>query len=67
MCLGGPKMPPTPPPAPAPPTQASPDVINASAAAAQRAAAAGSVQTMLTGSQGLTSQTTTMPKSLLGE
>lgn len=66
MCLGGPKTPPPPVPPPAPPTQASPDVINANAAAQQRAMAAGSLQTMMTGSQGVQQQNTAAPKMLLG-
>lgn len=68
MCMSGPSIstPPPPAPPPAPPTAASPDVLNGSAAARQKALAAGAAQTNLTGPAGVALASNTGGKTLLG-
>lgn len=65
MCLSQPS-PPKPPPMPSPPTAANPDIQAGNASARARAVAAGNLQTILTGPQGLTAPAAAAPKTLLG-
>jgi len=61
-----PSAPPLPPPLPAPPTTGSPEVQRAREEARARAALSGRQSTILTSSQGLTTQASTAKKTLLG-
>lgn len=51
---------------PSPPTAANPDIQAGNASARARAVAAGNLQTILTGPQGLTAPAAAAPKTLLG-
>ncbi len=75
MCVGPfapkappapPALPPLPPPLAPPPTLVSPDVGEARKREQRRAALAGGSKTVLTTPQGLLTEATTAPKTLLG-